>query len=67
MVILMPKSQTVAAGFEAQTGKPSITLVLRLNQEIVASKPSTTDFEAKPEKPLPSVLRPNRRNRCHWF
>jgi hypothetical protein len=41
---------------EAQTGKPATTLVLRLNQDTV-----TTSFEAKPEKPLPPILRPNRR------
>jgi hypothetical protein len=51
-----PNHQTVAAGFEAQTGKPSTTLVLSLNQEII-----TTGFEAKPEKPIRVVLRPN-----HW-
>jgi hypothetical protein len=66
--------QTVVTGFEAQTGKPSTTSVLRLNQEIV-----TIDFEAKPEKPsppvlrsnqrksLPPVLRSNQRNRRHRF
>jgi hypothetical protein len=38
-----PNYQTRAVGFEAQTGKPSTTLVLRLNQE-------TVDFEIKPEE-----------------
>jgi hypothetical protein len=58
--------QTVAAGFEAQTGKPSSTLVLRLNQETVATgfedkpeKTIVTSFEAKPEKTIPVVLIPN--------
>jgi hypothetical protein len=46
--------QTVAAGFEAQIGKPSSNLVSRLNQETF-----TTGFEAKPEKTVPVVLRPN--------
>jgi hypothetical protein len=41
-----PNHQTRAAGFEAQTGKPSTTLVLRLKPgETVA-----TSFEAKLEK-----------------
>ncbi len=48
--------QTRAADFEAQTGKPSTTLVLRLNQEIV-----TTGFEAKSEKTVLVLLSPN-----HW-
>jgi hypothetical protein len=46
--------QTIAASFEAQIGKPSTTLISRLNQETV-----TTGFEAKPEKTVPVVLRPN--------
>jgi hypothetical protein len=61
-----PNHQTVAAGFEAQTGKPSTTLVLMLNQETVATgfeakpeKTITTGFEAKLEKTVPVVLRPN--------
>jgi hypothetical protein len=53
-VILDPNHQIVAAGFEAQTGKPTTTLVLGLNQETV-----TTDFEVKLEKPSPPVLRSN--------
>jgi hypothetical protein len=51
-----PNHQTAASGFEAQTRKPSTTMVLRLNQEIVA-----TGFDAKPEKTVPLVLRPNHR------
>jgi hypothetical protein len=54
--------QTITAGFEGQIGKPSTTLVLKLNQEIVS-----TDFEAKPVKQSPPVLRPNRGNYRHWF
>jgi hypothetical protein len=46
----VPNHQTVAVDFEAQTGKPSSTLVFKLNQEIVA-----TGFEAKPEKTVPVV------------
>jgi hypothetical protein len=49
-----------------QTGKSYTTLVLRLNQETVATgfeaKPEkiiATCFEAKPEKTVPMVLRPN--------
>jgi hypothetical protein len=41
-------------GFEAQNGKPSTTLVLRLNQKI-----GTTYFEVKSEKTILVVLRPN--------
>jgi hypothetical protein len=56
-----PNHQPVAAGFEAQTGKPSTTLVVRLNHETVA-----TDFEAKPEKPSPPILRPNWKKPSQW-
>jgi hypothetical protein len=55
-VILRPKSQTEAADFEAQTGKPSTTLVLRLNQEThhkfcgQTGRNVTRSFEAKLEK-----------------
>jgi hypothetical protein len=41
-----PNHQIVAADFETQTRKPLTTLVLRLNQETVA-----TGLEVKPEKP----------------
>jgi hypothetical protein len=46
--------QTVDAGFEVQTRKSSTTLILKLNQEVVA-----TDFEAKVKKTVPVVLMPN--------
>jgi hypothetical protein len=46
--------QTVDAGFEVQTEKSSTTLILKLNQEAVA-----TDFEVKLKKTIPVVLRPN--------
>jgi hypothetical protein len=61
-----PNHQTVTAEFEAQTRKPSTALVLRLNQETIATgseakleKTVATGFEAKPEKTVPVVLRPN--------
>jgi hypothetical protein len=46
-------------GFEVQTGEPSTTLILRLNQETVATsfetkleKTVATDYETKPEKTI---------------
>jgi hypothetical protein len=51
-----PNHQTRAAGFEAETGKPSTTLVLRLNQETdhrfwgQIGRTIITSFEAKLEK-----------------
>jgi hypothetical protein len=63
---LGPNHQTVAADCKAETGKPSTNLVLRLNQETVATsfevklkKTVATGFEAKLEKTIPVVLRPN--------
>jgi hypothetical protein len=50
----VPNYQIVEAGFDVQTRKPSTTLVLRLNQETVA-----TGFKVKPEKTIRVVLRPN--------
>jgi hypothetical protein len=44
-LVLRLNQETIAIGFEAQTGKPSTTLVLRLNQEII-----DISFEAKLEK-----------------
>jgi hypothetical protein len=51
-----PNHQTVAADFEAQTGKPKST-----SFEAKPEKTITTDFKAKPEKIVTVVLRPN-----HW-
>jgi hypothetical protein len=51
-----PNHITRAAGFEAQTGKPSTTLVLRLNQEtdhwfwVQTKRNRHHSFEAKLEK-----------------
>jgi hypothetical protein len=66
VVILSPNKKTVAAGFEVQTRKSSTNIVLRLNQENVATdfeakpeKTITTSFEAKLEKTILVVLRSN--------
>jgi hypothetical protein len=73
-LILRPKPRNCHGDFKTQIikpylpvlrpkpKKPSTTLVLRLNQKIIV-----TDFEAKPKKPSPSVLRPNRRKLFQWF
>jgi hypothetical protein len=62
----MLKSPHLSCQFEAQTEKPFTTLVLRLNQETIATsfeakleKTVATCFEVKPAKTVRVVLRPN--------
>jgi hypothetical protein len=57
-----PNHQTVATSFEAQIEKPYTTLVLRLNQETVA-----TDFEVKPEKPSQWFWGQTTNKMFQWF
>jgi hypothetical protein len=54
--------QTIATGFEAQTGKPEPP-ILRSNQK----KPSPPVLRPKQRKPSVLVLRPNRRKLSQWF
>jgi hypothetical protein len=57
-IVLRPKPRNRRGDFEAQIGKPSTTLVLRLNQEThhrFEAKPGetvATSFEAKLEKTI---------------
>jgi hypothetical protein len=57
-----PNHQNVATGFESQTGEPSTILVLRLNQETVA-----TSFDVKLDKTVPVVEVKPLTNRRPWF
>jgi hypothetical protein len=63
-----PNHQIIAAGFEAQTGKPSTTLILRLKQKNLPpilrpnrKKPSSPILRSNQRKSSPPVLRSNRR------
>jgi hypothetical protein len=58
-----PNHQTRVACFEAQTGKASTTLVLRVNQK---NRPPV--LRQNREKPSPPVLRPNwqKPSECFW-
>jgi hypothetical protein len=64
--VLWRNRQTIATNFEVQTGKPTTTLVLKLNQETFtigieakSEKPSPPIFFAKLVKTVAVVLRPN--------
>jgi hypothetical protein len=52
--VLWRNRQTITTNFEVQTGKPTTTLVLKLNQETF-----TIGIEAKSEKPSPPIFLPN--------
>jgi hypothetical protein len=62
VVILSPKSLNRSYRFLGSNRKTLHHLIFMLNQETV-----TTNFEPKPEKPSPPVLRPNRRKPFQWF
>jgi hypothetical protein len=69
-----PNHQTIATGFEAQTGEPepppwfwSSTKKPTTAFEAKPGETIATGYQAKPEKPSPPVLRPNQRKPSLWF